>query len=57
MTGLLVLIVGFLGLLEARRRNEHILLANFGVPQWSLTMLSGLPSLVAELLVQLATPP
>lgn len=39
-TGLVVLTVGLLGLLEARRRNEHVLLANLGVPQWSLVGLS-----------------
>ena len=54
-TGLLVLIVGFLGLLEARRRNEHILLANFGVPQSTLAGLSALPPVLAEIAVQLVT--
>ena len=54
-TGLVVLLVGFLGLLEARRRNEHVLLANFGVPQSNLVGLSGLPPVLAEMLVRLVT--
>lgn len=52
-TALVVLIVGLLGLLEARRRNEHALLANFGVAPWSLAGLSTLPSFMAELAVRL----
>jgi hypothetical protein len=52
--GLVVLLVGFLGLLEARRRNEHVLLANFGVPQGRLAGLSVLPALIAETMVWLA---
>lgn len=47
-TGLVVLLVGFLGLLEARRRNEHVLLANFGVPRASLAVLCVLPAITAE---------
>jgi hypothetical protein len=54
-TGLVVLIVSFLGLLEARRRNEHVLLANFGVPQSSLAGLSALSPVLAEIVVQLVT--
>jgi hypothetical protein len=52
-TGLVVLLVGFLGLLEARRRNEHVLLANFGVPPSGLAGLSLLPALIAETTVWL----
>jgi len=52
-TGLVVLLVGFLGLLEARRRNEHVLLANFGTPQASLAGLSVLPAIMAETAVWL----
>ena len=51
--GLVVLLVGLLGLLEARRRNEHVLLANFGVPQGRLAGLSVLPALIAETIVWL----
>lgn len=52
-TGLVVLLVAFLSLLEARRRNEHVLLANFGVPQTSLAALSALPAIMAEAAVWL----
>jgi hypothetical protein len=54
-TWLVVLLVGFLGLLEERRRNEHVLLANFGVPEPSLAGLSLLPAILAETAVWLAT--
>jgi hypothetical protein len=52
-TGLVVLLVGFLGLLEARRRNEHVLLANFGIPEVGLAGLSAFPALLAETAVWL----
>jgi hypothetical protein len=54
-TTLVVLLVGFLGLLEARRRNEHVLLANFGVPQAGIAGLSVVPAIVAETVVWLVT--
>lgn len=56
-TALVVLLVGFLGLLETRRRNEHMLQANFGVPESVLTGLSLLPAITAEFLVWLLTGP
>ena len=37
----------------SRRRNEHVLLANFGVPQGRLAELSVLPALIAETIVWL----
>lgn len=46
-------LVGALGLLEARRRNEHLLLANLGVAQWRIWMIATLPALLAEMLVAL----
>lgn len=52
-TLLLVAIVGFLGLLEARRRNEHLLLANFGISQSVVGTLCAAPAGLAELLVGL----
>jgi len=54
-TGLVVLLVGFLSLLEARRRNEHLLLANLGVPETSLAGLSLLSAILGETAVWLAT--
>jgi hypothetical protein len=48
-----VLLVGFLGLLETRRRNEHLLLANFGVPEAAMAGLALLPALLAEITVWL----
>lgn len=54
-TGLVVLLVVFLSLLETRRRNEHLLLANFGVSEASLAGVSVLPALVAEIAIRVAT--
>jgi hypothetical protein len=54
-TGLLMVLVAFLNLVEARRRNEHLLLANFGVPEAALVGLSLLPALVAETAVWVMT--
>jgi len=56
-TVLLVFLTGFLGLLEARRRNEHLLLANFGVPEAGLAGLGVVPALVAETVVWLVARP
>jgi hypothetical protein len=44
-------LVAFLSLLEARRRNEHLLSANFGVSEAALVGLPMLPALVAEIAV------
>jgi|SRR5690349_9722716 len=46
-------IVGLLGVLEARRRHEHILLANLGVSQWPIWIISVAPALIAEGIVAL----
>jgi hypothetical protein len=51
--GLVVLAVSFLALLEARRRNEQVLLANFGVSQGTLVGMSVLPAALAEAAVWL----
>jgi hypothetical protein len=51
--GLVVLAVSFLALLEARRRNEQVLLANFGVSQGTLVGISVLPAALAEAAVWL----
>ena len=48
---LVILLVAILGLLEARRRNEHVFLANLGVPQLVVAALSAVPALAGELLV------
>ncbi|HYC31878.1 MAG TPA: hypothetical protein VEB59_06275 [Gemmatimonadales bacterium] len=56
-TGFVVLLAAFLALLEARRRNEHLLLANFGVPEAGLAGLSVLPPLIGETAVWLVTRP
>jgi hypothetical protein len=45
----LALGVGALGLLDARRRNEHRFLANLGVSQIVIAMLSTIPALLGEL--------
>jgi len=45
----LTAIAGLLGLLESRRRNEHILHANLGVGQPVLAAIAALPAALAEL--------
>lgn len=45
--------VGLLALLEARRRNEIVLLANLGVGRSAIVVLSVLPAAVLEVLVAL----
>lgn len=50
-----MLLVVFLSLLETRRRNEHLLLANFGISEASLAGVSVLPALVAEIAIRVAT--
>jgi len=47
----LALAVGALGLLDARRRNEHRFLANLGVSQIVIVTLSTIPALLGELAV------
>jgi hypothetical protein len=47
-------LVGALGVLDARRRNEHLLLADLGVSQWPIWMISALPALMVEALIALA---
>ena len=44
-------IVGCLGLIEARRRNEHIFLANLGVAQPAIALVSAAPALAGELAI------
>ena len=51
----IVLVSGALGVLEMRRRNEHLLLANLTVPQPTLAAFAALPALVGELLIALLT--
>jgi hypothetical protein len=45
-----VLLVALLGLLEARRRHEHLLLANLGVSQLTISLVSAIPALAIEVL-------
>ena len=56
-TGVVVLLAVFFCLLDARRRNEHLLLANFGVSETVLGGLCALPALIAETAVWLVTRP
>jgi membrane protein YdbS with pleckstrin-like domain len=53
MALVLIGMVGGLSLLDARRRNEHRFLANLGVSQAMMVVLSMTPALVAEMLVGL----
>jgi hypothetical protein len=41
-------VVAVLGVVEARRRNETVFLANLGVPALSLALLSAAPAVVGE---------
>lgn len=50
-----VLVVGALGLLEIRRRNEHLLLANLAIPQPTLAALAAAPALIGEVVIALLT--
>lgn len=50
----LSLAVGAMGLLDARRRNEHRFLANLGVSPLTIVLLSIIPALVAELALRIA---
>jgi hypothetical protein len=43
--------------LEGRRRNEHLFLANLGVPLPALLILAGLPPTVMELAIGVAALP
>jgi hypothetical protein len=52
----IVIVVGLLGLLELRRRNEHLLLANLGIYQRTLGMLAAVPALLCEIAMALALP-
>ncbi|HEU4800644.1 MAG TPA: hypothetical protein VFS94_08430 [Gemmatimonadales bacterium] len=47
----LVLIVTAVGILELRRRNETLLLANLGVRRWLLALLCAAPAIVGELAI------
>jgi hypothetical protein len=47
----IVLLVGFLSLLDARRRNEHIFWANLGVAPWTLAALASIPAVAGECIV------
>ena len=46
-------LVGALGVLDARRRHEHLLLANLGVSLWPVWIISLAPALIAEGVVAL----
>ena len=50
----IVLVVGGLGILELRRRNEHLLLANLGIYQRTLGLLAAAPALLGEIAIALA---
>ncbi|HEX6090126.1 MAG TPA: hypothetical protein VFZ13_08200 [Gemmatimonadales bacterium] len=50
----IVLVVAALGLLDIRRRNEHLLLANLGFRQRTLAILAGLPAFVGEVAIAAA---
>lgn len=50
----LILVVGALGLVEVRRRNEHLLLANMGCAQGTLAAIAAIPALLGEAAIALA---
>lgn len=47
----LVLIVAVLGMIELRRRNQLLLLANLGVRRWVLALLCAAPAILGELAI------
>ena len=49
----LIALIGALGVIEIRRRNEHLLLANFGFGQPVLAAIAAAPALVAEITLAL----
>lgn len=52
----IIVLTAVLGLIDVRRRREHILLANLGVGQAALTALMLIPPVVFEVLMALITP-
>ncbi len=52
----LVLVVTAAGMLELRRRNEHLLFANFGVRQWVLALLCAMPAAIGEMVIMWGLP-
>jgi hypothetical protein len=52
---MLIIAVGALGYLEARRRNEHRFLANLGVSPTMIIVLSLLPAFAAEIVLGLVS--
>lgn len=46
-----ILVAGALVLLDARRRNEDVFLANLGVPGWAIGVVGAVGALPLELLV------
>lgn len=51
----LIGLTGVLGVIEIRRRNEHLLLANLGSGQPVLAAIAAAPALVAEIVIALVT--
>ena len=51
----ITLLVGVLGAIEIRRRREHLLLANLGIMQATLTVIAAVPALIGEVAVALLT--
>lgn len=49
--GFVLLVVAGLVLVDARRRNEDLFLANLGVPAWAIAVLGAAGALPPELLV------
>lgn len=47
----LLLIIVAVGMLDLRRRNEHLLLANFGVRAWVVALLCAAPMFAGELVI------
>ena len=50
-----ILLVAFLTVLDGRRRNEHLFLANLAVSRWTLIALGAVIPLGAELLTHFLT--
>lgn len=49
-------VVAALGLVEMRRRNEHLLLANLGIREATLGVIAALPALLGEVVIAFVVP-
>ena len=49
----IVAVTAWIGVLEARRSSETILLANLGIAEWQLALVAAVPAAAFEIVIQL----